>query len=231
MGIHKSITADPLFAGFYSVSDAARLLSMQKGKARDWLNGRGANKQGVMIDRDFPDTPTLSFLDLMEMRFIEYFRRQGVSMQTLRKASEKARMDWDAKHPFALSKAQYLTDRRNIFAQVAEQEGDEATWNLATGQMEMWELIEAAIAKGIVFDATTDLASLWKPRQADFPSVVLDPKRAFGKPIVEAGGVPTSALVRQWRAERGDARRVAKWFDIEESEVAQAVEFEMIFAG
>lgn len=231
MGAHQHIEADPLFAGFYSTSDAARLLNIPGGKARAWLNGWASSTASAVIDRDFPATPTVSFLDLMELRFIEFFRRQDVSMHTLRRSAAKARQDWDTKHPFALSKAHYLTDRREIFAQIAEEEGDETTWNLATGQIEMWEVIEGAIAKGIVFDAVSNLAKLWKPKESDFPSVVLDPRRAFGRPIVAEGGVPTSTLYRHWKAERGDKARVARWFDVSEEEVAEAVEFEITYSS
>lgn len=231
MGAHQRIEADPLFAGFYSTSDAARLLNIPGGKARAWLNGWSNSPVTAVIDRDFPSTPTVSFLDLMELRFIEFFRRQNVTMQTLRLSAAKARLEWDAQHPFALSKARYLTDRRNIFAQVAEAEGDESTWNLATGQIEMWEMIEGAIAKGVVFDAISNLATMWKPRETDFPGVVLDPKRAFGRPIVSDAGVPTSSLFRQWKAERGDKAKVAKWFDVSEEEVAEAVEFEITYSS
>src|SRR3546814_10848720 len=88
-------------------------------------------------------------------------------MPTLRKAADMARKEWSVQHPFALSDIKYLTDRRKVIAQASEAVGDRSTWELATGQYLIWETIEASIAKGVVFDPSTDLAllaaSTWRP--------------------------------------------------------------------
>ena len=225
---HTRIEADPLLAGFYSPADAARLLKVAgPGKLRAWLNGYPNSASGPIIDRDFKDARTVSFLDLMEMRFIEAFRRQGVSMQTLRKAAAQARIDWGAEHPFALSTARYLTDRRKIFAQVAKQEGDQVTWDMASGQHEMWEVIEATIQKGVVFDPASGLARRWAPFPTEFPGIGLDPAIAFGKPSLWDEQIPTAALYRMWRAEGGNIGRVARAFGIGEDAARAAIEYEI----
>lgn len=221
---------DPLFAGFYSVADASRILGLSgTRKLRGWINGWSQSKAEPVIDRDFKQTNTISFLDLIEVRFIEHFRGQGVPMQTLRKAAAKARTEWGAKHPFALGRLKYFTDRKSIFAQVAKEDGDKKTWDLATGQHEIWEAIEAVVAKGVEFDAKTDLAHRWRPNPG-FPSVVIDPKIAFGKPVVEETGVPTAVLYRQYLAE-GDYGAVADLYRTERSVVETAVAFEIAAAA
>lgn len=223
---HRPIEADPLLAGFYSPADASRLLQVASPKLRGWLNGWPNSASGPIIDRDFKGSRTISFLDLMELRFIEAFRSQGVSMPTLRAAAARARKEWNQSHPFALSKARYLTDRRSVFAQVAKQEGDRVTWDMATGQHEMWDVIEATIAKGVQFDPKSDLALRWFPLQAEFPMVVIDPAKAFGKPAL-ASGVPTAAIHRMWRAEGGKISRVAEAFGIDPADAQAAIEFEI----
>jgi uncharacterized protein (DUF433 family) len=130
----------------------------------------------------------------------------------------------------ALSKLKYLTDRRKIFGQVAEEENDKRTWDLATNQYEMWDAIEGVIANGVEFSPSTELAKLWRPRP-DCPDVIIDPHVAFGRPAIGDRGVPTVVLFRQWRAEGGDAERVASWFPVTTEEVAQAVEFELLMAA
>lgn len=231
MGVHQSIGKDPLLAGFYSVADAARLLGVgNASKLRGWINGWPKSKVGPIVSRDFKDTPTVSFLDLMELRFIEYFRGQGVSMNTLRVAAQKARSEWNVDHPFALSDAQYLTDRRRIIAQSAEETGDKATWDLVSGQYVIWQMIEQSIAKGVVFDPRSHLATKWHPRPSDFPTIVIDPARAFGRPIIGDAGVPTAALFRQLKAE-GDVERVARWFRVPAADVEAAAAFEVELAS
>lgn len=200
-------------------------------KLRGWLNGWPNSASGPIVERDFKDSRTISFLDLIELRFIEAFRRQGVPMQTLRRAAARARQDWGTAHPFALSKARYLTDRRNVFAQVAKQEGDQVTWDMASGQHEMWEVIEATIAKGVEFDPTSDLARRWFPLPGEFPGVGIDPAVAFGKPALAAERIPTAAIHRMWKAEGGSISRVAAAYEISEEAVRAAVEYEITTAS
>lgn len=230
--MEQPIERDPLMAGFYSVGDATRLLGVSSAaKLRGWINGWPNSKTRPIVDRDFKNTATVSFLDLMELRFIEYFRAQGVSMHTLRRAAEMARKEWNVHHPFALSNAQYLTDRVKIIAQAAGETGDKHTWELTSGQYLIWEMIEATIAKGVVFDPASHLATTWQPRPGDFPDVILDPARAFGRPIVDSAGIPTDALFRQWKAEDGDLERVARWFGVSAEQVQSAVAFELELAS
>ncbi|MAM37248.1 MAG: hypothetical protein CL949_01790 [Erythrobacter sp.] len=228
---HRRIEADPLLAGFYSPADAARLLKVASPKLRGWLNGWTGSTAGPIVDRDFKDSRTISFLDLMEMRFIEAFRSQGVPMQTLRKAADRARRDWSVAHPFALAKAVYLTDRRSVFAQVAEQEKDRITWDMASGQHEMWDVIETTIAKGVEFDPNSNLARRWHPLPGEFPSIGIDPAIAFGKPALTQERIPTAALHRMWRAEGGSISRVAAAYEISEDAVKAAVEYEITTAS
>lgn len=221
---------DPLFAGFYSLKEAAQLLGLPNSrKLQGWLDGWSNSGAGPIIQRDFPEG-AISFLDLMELRFVDHFTRQGVPLQTLRKAAARARAEWGVQHPLALSRLKYLTDRRKIFGQVAEEEGDKRTWDMATNQYEMWAAIEGVVAKGVEFSPATELAQLWRPRP-DCPNVVVDPRVAFGRPSIGERGVPTIALFRQWRAEGGDAARVANWFHVTPDDVSQAVDFELLMAA
>jgi len=217
---------DPLLSGYYSIPEAAHLLHVSTASMRGWLNGYSRSKIGPVIDRDFGGTRAISFLDLMELRFIAFFRGQDVSVATLRKAAAIARKQWDVSHPFALSHEKYVTDRKKIFATSAEDTGDEKMWDLATGQHEMLITIEQTIRKGVVFDPGTYLAKMWAPKPGEFPNVIIDPRIAFGKPIVRDTAVPTETLYRQWRAE-GRFDKVAAWFDVSEEAVRTAVGYEL----
>ncbi len=150
-------------------------------------------------------------------------------MPTLRLAAEKARQAWGVHHPLALSSEKYVTDRRTIFATVAKENKDRVAWDMASGQLEMWETIEHTIEKGVEFDPQTYLAKVWHPRLATSPNVVIDPRVAFGKPIVRGTTVPTVVLFRQWRADKNKAR-VADWFDVPIDAVTSAIEYELVAA-
>ncbi|MGM0583381.1 MAG: hypothetical protein ACQEUZ_01855 [Pseudomonadota bacterium] len=216
---------DPLLSGFFSIADAAHLLNTPQQRLRGWLNGYARSVAGPVIERDFVGSRAVSFLDLMELRFIAFFRPH-VSMQTIRRAAETARKEWAVQHPLALSSEHYVTDRKRIFAKSAEASGDESAWDMATGQHEMWATIEQTIEKGVVFDPDSHLARAWSPRPGEFPKVIINPRIAFGKPVVAGSAVPTKVLYAQWKSE-GHKSRVAKWFEVPESVVDIAVAYEL----
>ena len=218
---------DPLLDGFFTTSEVVRLMKKSRSVLTGWLDGYYNSQSGSIIDRDFKGTHTISFLDLMEIRFIKYFRGQGVSMQTLRKASQKAREQWGVTHPLAMSDEKYLTDRKNIFAQIAEQEDDEITYNLVTGQHEMWVIIEKYIAKDIVFDPSEYHAKSWKPLPNVCPDVIIDPGIAFGRATVENYRVPTSVLFSQYKAEQKNMDIVADWFNVPVEAVETSIRYEL----
>lgn len=232
MVVAAEISHDPLLGGFYSVSEAARLLRIEnKQRIYRWL-GSDKSEQDPVIARDYnpiANTQELSFWDLIEVRFVEHFRSQGLSLQYLRKVAVTARAEFNTQHPFALSKAEYLTDRRRIFEKIAEGEGPRVR-ELLSGQYEMYETIEEVVAKNLSFNPKTFLAEQWRPLDS-CPRVVVNAHYAYGQPVVGKRRVPTAAIYRQWRAERGDKARVAEWWAIDPSEVDEALEFEIRLAA
>ncbi len=229
--------SDPLLGGFYTVKEAARLLGIDnRQRIYRWLRPleRGANRGlGAVVQRDYEplgDWQELSFWDLIEVRFVEHFRRQGLSLQYLRKVANIARQEFNTQHPFALSNAEFLTDRKKIFEQVAKEEGDKIR-ELLTGQYEMYAMIEQVLAKGMVFNPKTYLAEEWRPLRNEYPHVVVNPKYDYGRPVIGSLHVPTAAIFRQWKAENGDLARVADWWGVEPSEVEEAIEFEVRMAA
>ncbi len=228
-------TGDPLLGGFYTVSEAARLLQIEnRQRITMWLQGRKDGTSLPIIARDYKpvnNIQELSFWDLIEVRFIHHFRRQGLSLQYLRKVWGKARQELGSQHPFALSNFKFMTERKRIFQHAIEEDGDSKTWEILGDQLEMYEVIENILAQGLTFDPKSHLANMWKPIDNKCPSVIVDPRYAFGHPVITERHIPTSAIYKTWRAEGFNAERVADWFQIAIGEVDAAVEFEARLAG
>lgn len=221
---------DPFAAGFYTVREAARLLNMPNaGVIAAWLKGRGRNGAPVIRRQYAPigNAQELGFLDLIEVRFIEHFRKLGYSLQSLRKAAETARDELKCEHPFALYGAKFVAERKNIFLTVARNERDSKLLNLVTKQYAMYAVLEDVLSRGLSFDPTSGLAERWRPRDREFPHVIIDPRVAYGQPIIEPVGVPTDSIFATWNAEGGDFKVVADWFEIDELTAKEAVEFEL----
>ena len=221
--------SDPLAGGFYTPAEAARLLGLSNTRTIvDWVKGRAG--RGPVVQRQYEPIggyQELGFLDLIEVRFIDQFRKQGYSLQSLRRAAEVARQELNTEHPFALYGVRFVGERKNLFLKVAKDVGDTKLLNLVTRQYAMYEVLEEVLQKGLTFDPLSGLATRWRPREKEFPKVVVDPTIAYGQPAVEAARLPTSTVFDAWKAEDGDYAAVADWFEIDETLVREAVEFEL----
>lgn len=225
MGVAVGVP-DPLLQGFYTVPEAARLLRIEnKQRIYRWIGGETA-----VIQRDYEPigrAQELSFWDLFEIRFFETFRKE-FSLQFLRKVAAKARNNLKTKHPFALSAEKFVTDRKRIFQLTAEETG-EKIHDVLSDQYEMYEAIERIIAKGVEFSPTSLLAEEWSPLP-ECPRVIINPRYAYGQPVIGERRVPTSALYRLWKAE-GRVEKVASWYGIKSDEAREAIEFEVRLAA
>lgn len=229
---------NPLSAGFYTVRDAARLIEVGSAqRIRGWLAGYPGRKVGPLLVRDFQPigrAQEMSFLDLMEVRFVEHFRDIGVKPQTLRRCIEVAREKFKEDKPLLKQGVLFIPtdDRRKVIVEevlkpVAKENRDRKLWNLVDRNYEFSEFIEGSLARGLTFDPQTEMTSEWRPRVIEFPDVVVDPRVAYGQPSVPSG-TPTSALFNAWRAEGEDFAAVSDWFNVPVDQVRMAVGFELL---
>jgi uncharacterized protein (DUF433 family)/DNA-binding transcriptional MerR regulator len=224
---------DVASGGFYTVKEAARLLNIgQPSRITAWLQGRANVNAGPVLARQYAPIDgkqELGFWDLIEVRFIDHFRKQGISLQSLRRAAETARRELNQQHPFATSRARFMTDRKTVFLATAKELNDTTLLDLVTRQFAMYEILEEIIERGLDFHTDSGLAREWRPRPVEYPGIVLNPRIAFGQPSIAR--IPTSALFNAWRAETGDYGAVAAIYDISEIEAQQGVEFELGLAN
>jgi uncharacterized protein (DUF433 family) len=220
---------DPAAGGFYTVREAARLLNIHNsGVITHWLKLEG--KMPAVIRRQYQPigrAQELGFLDLIEVRFVEHFRKRGYSLQSLRKAAEVARAALRTEHPFALYGASFIAERKNIFLRVATEIRDSKLLNLVTKQYAMYDVLEEVLQRGVTFDPTSGLAVRWYPKPAEYKHIVIDPTIAFGQPALDESRVASDAIFAAWEAEGGNFSAVADWFDISEALVQEAVDFEL----
>lgn len=216
-----------LCGGIYTLPDAARLTGVPISSIRRWTlgyhyirNGERRFSPPLVKPQIHPidNAPALSFLDLQEVRFLHAFRSRGASWQALRIAHERAVQRIGHRHPF--STGRFRSAGREILAEVAVSERDRVLENIVTTQL-VFRRIIAPYLRGLEF--RDDIVVRWFPRRDR--SIVVDPEKNFGQPIVAKGGVPTNILARSYRAERSFAR-VARWYDVDQKAVRAAVEFE-----
>jgi len=216
--------------GIYSVPEASRLVRVSAQRIKRWLRGyeyqvrRERRTSQPVIAADYPSESgslTLSFLDLIEVRFINEFRSAGVSWGAIRIASNRAQQILNEDHPFSTKR--FRTDGKTILVEIARESGEKELLDLVRDQFAFRKIVWPYLYKGVDF-GPEDVASRWWPMDRR-RQVVLDPARAFGQPIVDREGVPTATLAESYEAE-GSIERVAGWFEISVASVRDAVEFE-----
>lgn len=220
----ETSAAVPSSAGIYTIPEAARLARIPQDAIRRWLWGDKAHDAPPLWTPQWGEEDgrkALGFRDLMEIRFVHAFRQRGVSLQLIRRALAKARDEFGYDWPF--SSLKFRTDGRRIFAEVVESEAEDErakVFDVVSGQYLLAYVIELLSGP---LDYEADLVARWWPLGKQ-RTVVVDPRRSFGRPVVAEWGVPTEILARAARAQ--GVGHAARWFEVPTQAVEDALEME-----
>src|SRR5882724_271553 len=214
--------------GLYSIPEASRISHVSPESIRRWLWGYRYAAKGKLRRAEplwkprlpkIDDARALTFRDLIEIQFVHRFRQEGLSLQSIRRAIGLATKLLEESHP--LSSIKFKTDGRSILAQVVEPEEQACVFDVTTGQY-LFDFVLEYLYDALEYSALDELVRWWplgKERR-----VLVDPKRSFGRPIVKEG-VPTAILAGSHKAE-GSVSAVARWFEVAEESVEDALEYE-----
>jgi uncharacterized protein (DUF433 family) len=214
--------------GIYSVPEAHRLTGVSTWCIRRWLAGysyvyNGARRASPPVWT--PDIPAvdghraISFLDLIEVRFVDAFLKQGISWKLIRKAEEKGREAFNTTHPFATNR--FRSDGRTVLATVDHQ-GCSRLLDIIKSQRVFDSIVQPFIQR--IDFADDGRPMVWWPL-ATSKRVVIDPLRCFGQPIVSSEGVPTHILFAA-RKSGQTLGEISQWYEVEKPSVQAAIRFE-----
>ena len=223
--------------GIYTRTDAGRLLGLTPRRLGRWVRGytywlrSGAEPRRTskppIVRTDLPRVGgalSLSFLELMELRVVRGFVQKGVPLQRVRVAARRIASLFKTTHPFAHRRL--FTDRQQIFVDLADMDAQPGLLQV-TGRKASLQVIAGGLLKGYVeemdFDAQTSLAERWFPLGRSMP-IVLDPRIAFGAPVLLGTRIRTDVLSAYVSGNREPS--VAKAFDLRIDQVRAAVAFE-----
>jgi hypothetical protein len=220
-------------AGVYTIAEASRLTGVSSGRIRRWMKGYEHGSPGdrrtspPIFAGQLPhsdDFIALSFLDLIEVRFVDAFLSRGVTWRVLRVTHDRAREISGTDHPFCTR--EFRTDGHSVFTEVSRNLRESAVLDLFQNQLGFTRVISPYL-KGLEFE--DQVVTRWWPLGRRQP-VVIDGARSFGQPIIFKEGVPTAILNRAYLVE-DSIERVASWFEVEKRSVRAAVKYESQLAA
>lgn len=220
-----------LARGLYSVPAAARLLHTRPEQLRRWAFGYegGGRWHDGAINAEMDDLAgdrVLTFLDLVELMFIQGLRASGQSFPKIREAHRVLSRLLETEHPFALK--QGFSDPGGIYALLEREEQGELLVELkGAGQIAMRPALHHYLRQ-LQFDLD-DLAERWYPAGRASP-IVVDPLISFGAPVVEGTRVETSVIAELYQGD-DSVEELAWLYDIEPAQVTAAVEYESSLAA
>lgn len=211
--------------GAYTVPEAARLIGMTPARLRRWLYGYeyegGEGAQPALwrpqYDAD-ADGQLLGFRDLIEARIVAALTNARFGLPTIRACISAAR-DLIGEHPFSTSA--FRTDGRKLFLDIVDGVDDAAMYDLKSKQRVFREVVLPSLSG---LDFGPDVAERWwlVPGKR---TIVADPERSFGQPIVAKMGLLTSRVVQEVKAE-GSVERVANLYELPVRFIRDAMRFE-----
>ncbi len=230
---------DALGRGAYGATEALQLINFRRLPAMAprkitrqtvvrWLGAREPTQ--ALWTPDFrpiedDDAFDVSFRDLIELRFVKAFRDAGLSLQTIRECFGRAVDVVHDARPF--STRRFRTDGKTIFFEITDGVREGELVDLKRRQNVFHRIVEPSL-HDLEFDA--DVLARWYPLGMSRKSIVVDPGRSFGRPIVSNGGVPTETILRAIEAE-GSPERVARLYELSLGAVRDAVSFEQQLAA
>lgn len=220
----KAPAPNLLEMGIFTIPEVADLVEAPQPTVRVWIEGH-KGKQVAVIDNQLGRVSgkvAISFTNLMELRFVATFVNAGVGLREIRRIMDEVKETLEHPHPFA-TRTVFRTDGKKIVAEIAKKNGV-SIYDLRTKNFEMLSVVMKSLKNDVEYDPKGDAIS-WRPRPKIAPNVIVHPHFSFGRPVLKASRIPTSAIAQSVKVE-GSASFVADIFDVTESQVREAVKFE-----
>lgn len=209
--------------GLYTFTEAARLIGLKPSRVSEWFRGRGNERlRKSLFAGDYEPVGgdyAISFYELIDVYVAGQLREHGISLQHVRRVYKKMAKDFGTAHPFC--RKELLTDGKKVFTQNMEGSGWPQLAEALTGQGVFPEFILPFLRR-IDYDEVHLLALRWRITD----EIVVNPTICFGKPVVEAVGIPTAILAAAYRANDRNAELVGEWYNVHPDYVLAAASFE-----
>jgi len=221
---------DPRELPAYTLVEAGHYLSLAENTLRAWTYGRpyasrtGVKRRKPLIVPADRTNHLLSFVNLLELHVISGIRREHqIDMRKVRQAIDTLERKFRSAPP--LIAQDMVTDGTDIFVEELgelvnlNQEGQRAMRDLLEAHLKRIEGDEAGLAVRLY--PFTRRPSPYAPRL-----VSIDPRVAFGRPVVAGSRVPTAEIADRFKAGDSFEDLVAE-YDCSPAEIQEALRCEL----
>lgn len=229
---HQHRGNDPGDLPIYPVSKAAQYIYVPLATLRAWAAGRrypkavGGGTFGQIIKAPQRKPLLLSFTNLAEAHVLAAIRNYGVKLPNVYSAIELLQNYYGIDHP--LADGRFKANGFNLFV---EHLGKFVDVNMQ-GQPEMREVMRAHLqrvehdSKGL--PARLFLFSRHEATEVDQPrTVMIDPRIAFGRPVLSGTGIPVAVLADRHKA--GDPmEELAADYNCDRDMIEKAIRYEFV---
>jgi uncharacterized protein (DUF433 family) len=201
---------------------------MQPKTLRRWLygydydHGSGEREQPPLWQSQYDvdeDGALLGFRDLVEARIVNALRKSRIGLPTIRLCIARAREILGDEHPF--STRAFKTDGRRIFLEITAGVKEPGLIDLRDRQHVFRAFVLPSLS-GVEFGESGAKRWWLVPSRK---TLVLDPERSFGQPIIAESGLLTARAAEDVKAE-GSIEKVARLYELPVRAIRDAVEFE-----
>lgn len=205
--------------GLYTFSEAARILRnavepVSASTLRRWTTSGLVSPASVTAAGE----PLLNFDDLVSLEVIRRFRREHVSLPSIRRLEEELRLRHQLARPFAYQI--FYTDGADVWAKVAGPDGTMHLIEIRGRRPNHYVWVGAIETFATQIDFGEDgRAEVWRPSRW----VEINPHLQFGAPVVAGTRIPVSTIAAQLRA--ATPEDVARWYDLEPEQVRGVQEY------
>lgn len=213
-------TTDPADAPAYTLSEAAALVGVPVSTLQKWTRGRvsqtesGPRRSAAIIVT--PEPRFLSFINVVEAHILAGLRKERIALEKIRSAVHFVDRHFKVKH--ALARQEFKTDGVDLFIDRLE---DGLVNASRDGQGAMRTILETHLRR--VEYRNGRAVRLFPLHREEAPrAVVIDPRRAFGRPVLIGTSVPISDIASRWR--RGDSiEQLARDFEVKPADIEEAL--------
>jgi len=227
--IHPQIAARAIEPR-YTVPEASSFIARPTSTVRRWAIGNvrrdasGAERRDeplIRVDGDPLSYLPLSFLNLLELRFLSAYRSR-VPLQSIRRALEFAAEELHVPRP--LLTLEFKAKGKSLFLRFATEGEDPYLLNASRRGQLAWPSALDDFIESVDYDPREKSAFRWWPLGRDEP-IIVDTLLNGGLPSTARSGVRTQAIALQ-RSEGFEVREIAYDVSAAEDEVRAALRFE-----